>query len=79
MCFYILSCALLVFMKFVIERVVYLQSRDQDYIPDAYDELLTQAEIQGHITYVNGKDFCELIFPYSGMLCKTVIMFFCPL
>ncbi|KAK3863384.1 hypothetical protein Pcinc_030834 [Petrolisthes cinctipes] len=34
------------------------KSRDQDYIPDAYDELLTQAEIQGHITYVNA--FCAL-------------------
>ncbi|XP_042230712.1 ras GTPase-activating-like protein IQGAP3 [Homarus americanus] len=32
------------------------KSRDQDYIPDAYDELLTQAEIQGHISYVNA--FC---------------------
>nr|XP_053647814.1 ras GTPase-activating-like protein IQGAP1 [Cherax quadricarinatus] len=32
------------------------KSRDHDYIPDAYDELLTQAEIQGHITYVNA--FC---------------------
>ncbi|XP_050690760.1 ras GTPase-activating-like protein IQGAP1 isoform X2 [Eriocheir sinensis] len=29
------------------------KSRDQDYIPDAYDELLTQAEIQGHINLVN--------------------------
>ncbi|KAK8406021.1 hypothetical protein O3P69_007029 [Scylla paramamosain] len=29
------------------------KSRDQDYIPDAYDELLTQAEIQGHINHVN--------------------------
>ncbi|XP_071537174.1 ras GTPase-activating-like protein IQGAP1 isoform X2 [Panulirus ornatus] len=29
------------------------KSRDEDYIPDAYDELLTQAEIQGHISCVN--------------------------
>ncbi|XP_045597721.1 ras GTPase-activating-like protein IQGAP1 [Procambarus clarkii] len=29
------------------------KSRDQDYIPDAYDELLTQAEIQGHIGNIN--------------------------
>lgn len=34
------------------------KSRDQDYIPDAYDELLTQAEIQGHISYVNA--FCAV-------------------
>lgn len=35
--------------------VICQQSRDQDYIPDAYDELLTQAEIQGHISHVNGE------------------------
>ncbi|KAK7084348.1 IQ motif-containing GTPase-activating protein 3, partial [Halocaridina rubra] len=29
------------------------KSRDEDYIPDAYDELLTQAELQGHISHVN--------------------------
>ncbi|XP_066938179.1 ras GTPase-activating-like protein IQGAP1 isoform X2 [Macrobrachium rosenbergii] len=34
------------------------KSRDEDYIPDAYDELLTQAEIQGHIGEVNV--FCLL-------------------
>ena len=31
-------------------------------MPDIYDELLTQAEIQGHINYVNGKLWEELLF-----------------
>ena len=32
---------------------IYIQSLNDSYIPDAYDELLTQAEIQGHINNVN--------------------------
>ena len=36
-------------------RHVYFQSLDPDssYIPDVYDELLTQAEIQGNINKTN--------------------------
>ena len=40
-----------------IEMTVSFQSLDPDssYIPDVYDELLTQAEIQGNINKVNGE------------------------
>lgn len=31
-----------------------IQSLNESYVPDVYDELLTQAEIQGHINNVNG-------------------------
>ena len=31
------------------------KSNDSNYIPDVYDELLTQAEIQGYINKINGK------------------------
>ncbi|XP_067211920.1 ras GTPase-activating-like protein IQGAP1 isoform X1 [Linepithema humile] len=34
------------------------KSLNDSYVADAYDELLTQAEIQGHINYVNA--FCAL-------------------
>lgn len=31
------------------------QSLNDSYVADVYDEILTQAEIQGHINYVNGE------------------------
>lgn len=34
--------------------LIILQSLNDSYVPDAYDELLTQAEIQGHINSING-------------------------
>ncbi|XP_015189639.1 PREDICTED: ras GTPase-activating-like protein IQGAP1 isoform X2 [Polistes dominula] len=41
------------------------RSLNDSYVPDAYDELLTQAEIQGHINHVNvqqaGKNIIESI------------------
>ncbi|XP_043498772.1 ras GTPase-activating-like protein IQGAP1 isoform X1 [Polistes fuscatus] len=41
------------------------RSLNDSYVPDAYDELLTQAEIQGHINHVNvqlaGEDIVECI------------------
>ena len=29
---------------------------DSSYVPDVYDEMLTQAEIQGNVNTVNGRD-----------------------
>ncbi|ROT61786.1 putative IQ motif containing GTPase activating protein 3 isoform X1 [Penaeus vannamei] len=48
------------------------KSRDQDYIPDAYDELLTQAEIQGHISYVNGKKSEDAVKENTNALFKAL-------
>ena len=37
----------------ILKLTFILQSLNDSYVPDAYDELLTQAEIQGHINNVN--------------------------
>lgn len=43
------------FYKFLFINQYNFQSLNDSYVPDVYDELLTQAEIQGHINYVNRK------------------------
>lgn len=43
------------FSCITINSLYFLQSLNDSYVPDAYDELLTQAEIQGHINNVNSK------------------------
>ncbi|EFN88876.1 Ras GTPase-activating-like protein IQGAP1 [Harpegnathos saltator] len=45
------------------------RSLNDSYEPDAYDELLTQAEIQGHINYVNAH--CALKAIVSSVYCKN--------
>lgn len=39
------------------------QSLNDSYVADVYDEILTQAEIQGHINSVNGEGhYCIIKF-----------------
>lgn len=51
---------------FFIENMFCFQSMDPDssYIPDVYDELLTQAELQGYINLVN----CTCIEITQGLI-----------
>ncbi|KAI4496958.1 hypothetical protein M0802_007906 [Mischocyttarus mexicanus] len=53
------------------------RSLNDSYVPDAYDELLTQAEIQGHINHVNtqraGKDIIESIQTDNDELIITAL------
>ncbi|XP_032684173.1 ras GTPase-activating-like protein IQGAP1 isoform X1 [Odontomachus brunneus] len=44
------------------------RSLNDSYEPDAYDELLTQVEIQGHINYVNA--YCALKTIISSAYCE---------
>jgi len=62
----------------------FFQSLNDSYVADAYDELLTQAEIQGHINYVNGKYKINLanyikMVPELVYYCDEYISAFCAL
>ena len=46
--------------------LVYVQSVDASYVADVYDELLTQAEIQGNINKVNGTYVSEFMLVCHG-------------
>jgi len=43
---------------------VCVQSVDASYVADVYDELLTQAEIQGNVNKVNGELVCVTLACY---------------
>ena len=56
---------------------MFLKSLDPDnsYIPDVYDELLTQAEIQGNINKVNSESIQWLLYQaYFLFICFRMLI-----
>jgi len=43
---------------------------DASYVADVYDELLTQAEIQGNVNKVNGNDYLRALSQLLGRVSR---------